>query len=223
MSRTALERSSADFAERLTKLLNSTVTDGASIRTLLIRTGTVVLGAEVQRQARGRSPIRLRTARGLHLWLDVEALLFADDDGHLTVQKSTWALLAGPQAADEVLHYDYERGKDGYPEAYLQVYGHNPSLEELLAAAGRKRSRLHHLHLPVGGRRFRPALEDLIEFLIDERLVEAKADSKLTLERSRTTYHDIQLLAAIRRRPSKSAEGLLDLGYGIKEPAIGGR
>jgi hypothetical protein len=202
----------------MTSLLNSTVTDRASVRA--VRYGSVVnVGTGIgPRPAEGRA-VRLRTVVGAYLWLRLESELFADEAGYLTVQKSTWSLLSGEDGESTILHYDYERDKEGYAEAHLQVAGRMSALEEHLEAVGRKRSRMQHLHLPVGGRRFRPALEDLIEFLIDERLVEAKPHSKPVLERSRAAYQDIQLLAAIRRRPEKAAEGLLDLGYRLEEPA----
>jgi hypothetical protein len=207
----------------LTRLLNSTVTDGATIRPVGLPDNRIQLRASAPNRSRDGRYIRLRTRDGLHLWLGIEIHLFADEDRHLTVEKSVWALSSGRDADGGILHYDYERGKEGYPEAHLQVFGRHEALESVLEAVGRKRSRLHDLHLPVGGRRFRPTLEDLIEFLVDERLVEAKPHSKQTLERSRTRFHDIQLLATIRRRPGKAAEGLLDLGYKLEEPVPGRR
>jgi hypothetical protein len=208
---------------QLTRLLNSTVTDGATIRSVGLPGNRARLSAGFPDSSRDDRYLRLRTTKELHLWLGLNVELFADEDGHLTVQKSNWTLTSGRDADGDILHYDYERGKYGYPEAHLQVFGRHEALESVLTAVGRKRSRLHDLHLPVGGRRFRPTLEDLIEFLVDERLVEAKPHSKQTLERSRTRFHDIQLLATIRRRPGKAAEGLLDLGYKLEEPVPGRR
>jgi len=196
------------------------VTDRASIRTVDLTANRVRLGVEMTRDGSTGRLVRLRTVREVHLWLGVDALLYADDEGHLTVEKSAWSLFCGRDADAAILRYDYERDKEGYPAAHLQVAGRNTDLEEVLAMVGRRRSRLPHLHLPVGGKRFRPALEDLVEFLIDERLVEAKPNSKEMLERTRATYHDIQLLAAVRRRPDKAAEGLLDLGYKVSDPMV---
>jgi hypothetical protein len=223
LARTRFQQGCADFATQLTQLLNSTVTDGATIRPVDLPGDRVRLRVGTSGCSRDGRFVRLRTTDGLYLWLGINVHLIADEDGHLTVEKSTWALLNGRDAEAALLHYDYERGKEGYPEAHLQVFGRHEALESVLEKAGRKRSRLHDLHLPVGGRRFRPTLEDLIEFLVDERLVEAKPHSKQTLERSRTRFHDIQLLATIRRRPGKAAEGLLDLGYKLEEPVPGRR
>ncbi|MEV8514846.1 hypothetical protein [Dactylosporangium sp. NPDC051484] len=121
------------------------MTDGTSIRTVNTPDDRTRLGIDITRSgARGRLA-RLRTTRGIHLWLGVDAELFADEDGHATVEKSTWTLVSGQHAETEMLHYDYERAKDGYPEAHFN---------------------------------------------------------------------------AIRRRPDKAVEGLLDLGYKLQEPAL---
>ena len=64
--------------------------------------------------------------------------------------------------------FDYERGKSGYPEAHLQVYGESAALA---AWKGTPKSRqLARLHFPVRGRRYRPTLEDVVEFLIAKEL-----------------------------------------------------
>lgn len=60
----------------------------------------------------------------------------------------------------------------------------------------------------MGGRRFRPTLEDICEFLIVERLVEHRAGWAETLERSREAFQEKQLRAAIRRFPEVAIDQL---------------
>jgi hypothetical protein len=57
------------------------------------------------------------------------------------------------------------------------------------------------LHFPTGGRRYRPALEDVIEFLIVEGLADGQAGWRDVLNEERDAYWRIQLRAAIRRDP----------------------
>jgi hypothetical protein len=52
---------------------------------------------------------------------------------------------------------------------------------------------LDRLHFPVGGRRFRPILEDVIEFLIVERLARARDGWADVLSQERDRYYGIQL------------------------------
>lgn len=107
--------------------------------------------------------------------------------------------------------YDYERNPaHGYPAAHVQVNGHSPALDELCQRA-EVRKELKDLHLPVGGRRFRPTLEDLIEFLIIEGFAEARSDWRRVLERPRRAWEERQLRAAVRRHPGAARRELDDL------------
>jgi hypothetical protein len=63
------------------------------------------------------------------------------------------------------LHYDYIRqpGND-YSPARFQVEGNSPDLDELFGRVGRS-GRLGELRFPVSGKRFRPSLAEIVEFL----------------------------------------------------------
>jgi hypothetical protein len=89
------------------------------------------------------------------------------------------------QTRHRLLHCDYQREKEhGYPEAHLQICASSSSWEEAGKRLGTGDVRLlPKLHLPVGGRRFRPTLEDVIEFLLVEDLVEASPKWNVELER----------------------------------------
>ncbi|MDT3398748.1 hypothetical protein RKE29_19210 [Streptomyces sp. B1866] len=118
------------------------------------------------------------------------------------MHKSFFGVFGSPEAKEGLCHYDYERAKrDGYPEAHLQVYGQSETLEAL-----RQGRALAKLHFPVGGRRFRPSLEDLIEFLVREQLVEPKDDYMAVLDAGRQRFMAKQLRAAMRRNPDIVAE-----------------
>jgi hypothetical protein len=71
---------------------------------------------------------------------------------------------------------------------------------------------MHKLHFPVGGRRYRPSLEDVIEFLIVERLVDARDGWQTVLAREREAFRRLQLRAAIRRDPETTMSALKNLG-----------
>ncbi|MGN6680105.1 MAG: hypothetical protein ACTHKL_20275, partial [Streptosporangiaceae bacterium] len=87
------------------------------------------------------------------------------------IRSSVMYLSLGPDGNDVLLHYDYERDKDdGYPEAHLQVCATSEAWAQVTRSYGPRGRPLERLHLPVGGRRYRPTVEDLIEFLITEKL-----------------------------------------------------
>jgi hypothetical protein len=99
-----------------------------------------------------------------------------------------------------MFRYEYERDKaDGYPESHLHVR----SDWKIGGYASSK------LHLPLGDRRFRPCLEDLVEFFIVEGATQPRTTRwKEELEPSRQRFFEIQLRAAIRQRPEIARECL---------------
>ncbi|GAA1239796.1 hypothetical protein [Streptomyces rhizosphaericus] len=62
----------------------------------------------------------------------------------------------------------------------------------------------------TGGNRFRPCIEDVIEFLITVRLVEAHDGWGQRVEEGRVRYRRGQLKAAMRRHPDVVEEYLRD-------------
>jgi hypothetical protein len=137
--------------------------------------------------------------------------LYIDRRGFLTVEASTYSILTGRDHEHELFHYDYERDKISYTEAHLQVVADSQPLRDLLTAVGQPKQTLRRLHLPVGGRRFRPALEDVLEFLITEGIVEPNAGWKGVLDSSREEFRRLQLKAAIARNRELATETLREL------------
>ena len=78
----------------------------------------------------------------------------------------------------------------------------------------RSKRSLENLHLPVGGRRLRPTLEDLIEFVITERLVKGKDGWQEALRPSREAFSVIQMRALIRHYPTEARAAVRELGSG---------
>jgi hypothetical protein len=79
-------------------------------------------------------------------------------------------------------------------------------LHHLDVGAGRDGQRARHL--PVGGRRYRPTLEDMVEFLITERLARPKRGWKRAIADGREEFRKKQLRAAIRRDPDTARDAL---------------
>lgn len=197
-----LPQRTIEFVNELNVLLNATVCDGPQLNALVFPNYTVV-GYHVSRDnVRGEGlPIKIRKAPKFYLGLSIRLQL---KDDYLTVMSSAMVLATEAVITNRnmLLHYDYEREKqDGYPEAHLQICATSASWEE----AGRRHDGdirlLNKLHLPVGGRRFRPTLEDILEFLIVEKLAEARPNWNTALEASRDAFREKQLRAAVRQFP----------------------
>ncbi len=71
----------------------------------------------------------------------------------------------------------------------------------------------------MGGRRYRPSVEDVIEFLVVEGLVEAHDGWQDAVKVERDEFHQIQLRAAVRRAPEPAAEQLSAMGWTVQPPA----
>jgi hypothetical protein len=148
-------------------------------------------------------------------------VLAADEFGqYLMVLSSYVGLFRDRELEQCLLHYDYERNKeDGYPESHLQVPTDSEHWRSLLDSSPQAADNLGKLHLPAGTRRFRPTVEDVIEFLVAERIAEAREGWERTLNASRDRFHRRQLHAAIRRHPDIAAEQLREQGYRVDAPA----
>lgn len=218
-----LESQARHFAEQMQDLLNRTVCDYVQFGAV-VAPGGVTAGTMVTRKDFQSKPVPLRSATHIPLWLDAHFWLMLDEDEQrfLTVTNSMFGIRVGPSdQLEDVLHYDFERDKDKaeekYPEAHIQVHGRHTAFEAYAAELGVK-NRLGRYHLPVGGRRLRPCLEDVIEFLITERLVEPHDGWQLILDQSRKEYRRKQIAALVRKHHLTAIAELERIGYKVEKP-----
>jgi hypothetical protein len=202
-----------DFADTLSGVLNGTVCRGVRLSPVLAPGGgTVWVGYNITKTELTGSAFPLGIPKS-SIFCGLSYRLQPDDeDRFLMVASSFMGLFLDAEMETPLLHFDYERDKgDGYPEAHLQVHAGSAAWDQAIAAcpveSDRKRD-LAHLHLPVGGRRLRPTLEDLIEFVIAERLVRAKSGWLTVLDRAREPYAINQMRAMIRRYPDEAGEAV---------------
>lgn len=149
--------------------------------------------------------------------------LEADDSNQYMMVKQSMTLLAlDADLSNELLHYDFERGKaqqgKGYPEAHLQICASSDHWESAGRRSAEDRLALAKMHLPVGpegGRRFRPSLEDVIEFLIVEDLVARRDKWEDALNKTRRPFQELQLKAAVRRNQQLAKEALEVEGWTV--------
>ncbi len=154
---------------------------------------------------------------------------------YLAVERSYVQVYAGAQASGEPLfRYDYLRapGRD-HPGAHLQVHAHRDGIAHVMSRAGRSTRRarrradetaapaMSELHFPVGGPRFRPCLEDVLEMLVCELGIDCPDGARETLWKSREAWRRQQLRSAVRDAPRDAAEVLAVLGYTVTPPSGG--
>jgi hypothetical protein len=204
-----------DFAGLIQELLNRTVCNGANISASMDRGEPRVIIAPGLSQADplvgSFLPLTIDRKRP-RAWIALQYRCFLGKDGYLTVDSSFCGVYADEDGRACMCHYDYERDKPTYPEAHFQVHGTSEALTTMTQASRRKATELDRLHFPVGGRRYRPCLEDILEFLIVEGFVRGREGWKPVLDEHRDRFLEIQLKAAVRRHPDVARSILDEIG-----------
>jgi hypothetical protein len=217
LSKQSLERQAKRFAQKLQSLLNGTIASSANFAATIDLDGSLgwVVNQPFKQKPWSGKPVALTTSPGRRplCYLQVLQTLILDPEGsHLTTKRATFGLYRDAAAEELLFHYDYEREPGNpYPAAHFQVAGTSTAFSGVMKAVGLTKQ-LKDLHFPVGGKRFRPSLEDIIEFLVTERLVDKHPRWASVLRTSREEFHKIQLAAAVRRDPDTALEELENLG-----------
>lgn len=210
-----LSRQARDFAKDLQSTLNATICSNVRIvavqrpsRELEVFTVGSGLSRQNLTQPEG-FPVRI-DKKHARLWMNLSYQVHLDhEQKYLTVSKSYCGIFSDEDLKTALCHFDFEREKEHYTAAHLQVYGQSAALEALNRDGDRKRS-LDKIHFPVGGKRFRPSLEDVIEFLVNERLADAREGWEQVVEEGRNRFHRSQLRAAMRRETALVEEFMRD-------------
>ncbi|GGU66344.1 hypothetical protein [Streptomyces daghestanicus] len=131
---------------------------------------------------------------------------------------------------DPLIRFEYVRDSKEPPGAHIQVHAHRDEMAYLLrlADAGRPKQglrrrrlpRLSEMHIPVGGHRMRPALEDVLLFLKREFAIDTVQSWRTVIEERLRTWREIQLMSAVRDAPEAAADVLRALGYEVKSPTV---
>lgn len=111
------------------------------------------------------------------------------------------------------------------PIAHWQLHAERGAFTHLLSRAHAHRPRLvgrphdlSSLHFPVGGERFRPCLEDLLEFLVTECGVDCREGWQDVVRAGRERWRRRQLASAARDVPDLAARVLTELGWTVAPP-----
>lgn len=155
---------------------------------------------------------------------------WSDAGEFLTVDSSSISAFAGTSDRQPIFRYEYERGARTVPAAHLHVHAHRDAFTYTMAKAGMSTARgerransdqvpsLQEIHFPLGGHRFRPSLEDVLEMLIDEFGVDHDESAREKLAQGRARWRLVQTRAAVRDAPATAADTLRDLGYHVELP-----
>ena len=134
---------------------------------------------------------------------------------------------------EPLIHFDYVRKAGAsIPVAHINVHAHRDELvfAMMIAERGRGKSRsklsargkiprIATLHIPVGGHRFRPSLEDVLEMMLLEFGVDRGKSAQAALDAGRANFRSIQVSASVSDDAPTAADSLRRLGYVVTPPS----
>ncbi|MEU1959128.1 hypothetical protein [Nocardia sp. NPDC019304] len=149
-----------------------------------------------------------------HVKLGFE-LTFDRSGRHLAVHKSTFQLLE-KRGKKPIARIEYVRDAHTVPCSHVHVHAESGLFTYLLSQTGHPTpAAIQSIHVPTGGDRFRPCVEDFIEFLIRDCRVAGRDGWEAEVAEGREEWRRMQTAAAVRDRPEVAIEELRRLGLTV--------
>lgn len=220
----SLGRRSAEFASEVQASLNGVLPGDVSIVAVSMDAGD----RYSVRPSSGSVPIHVD---GEYL-ADLRLLMFLSLDHTGRYLKTLRSDLAIHSVLDRtpLLRLEFRSDMHTAPIAHWQIHAERGAFSHLLARAHAHRPELvarphdlSSLHLPVGGKRFRPCLEDLLEFLVVECGVDTREGWQAAIHQGRASWRRRQLASAVRDIPEEAARSLREAGWEVPPPDSGSR
>lgn len=123
-----------------------------------------------------------------------------------------------------LMRLDYRADMHTVPISHWQVHAERGAISHLLGRAHAispqlvaKPHDMSSLHFPVGGERFRPCLEDFLQFAIAEMGFDAVTGWEAALAAGREGWRRIQLRSMTRDAQNEVVQALRDLGWTVDD------
>lgn len=207
----SLEVQALDFANELADLLVA-VLPGAPHALAEVAADRVVVRPEAP------VPVHIRGVRLATLEIHIRCVL--DHRGEwLAVESSSFKLSLDADRTP-LFRFEFVRAMNVRPSAHLQIHAQRGALSHLLSRAGHPAPHeMAELHLPLGGARYRPCVEDVLQFLATECHVDVIPEWEHAVRDGRARWRSRQARAVARDFPVEAAETLQRLGYEVLPPA----
>lgn len=229
MTHPTLERVTNEFVSRLNRVIGATLDTSVEFLAEFKEDGKRA-GIEPSQAFAGSKAFPLlrqgeESASPVLLLRAQYTVEMAPDGRYLQVVTSTiglWVDVTGGRKKHRPLirlEYDRKPRSPDRAAAHVHLHANSPEMAWLYGSSGQPAPDLHALHFPVGGRRFRPTLEEFLLFLDRERLyTNMKPNWKRKVLRSLEEWREHQAAATAKRHPSTTAAALRQLGYTISPP-----
>lgn len=214
-----LVREATDFADRTSALLIESLPDAPALE--ILTTGERLrLRPAGQTEKAGGIPLK---AGGETLaWLRVDYLCRLDSAEMFLAIDNSKVWIVAEVDSTPIFRFEYLYDASWVPHSHIQVHAERGALSHLLSRTGHKRPHsLTALHLPTGGSRFRPGLEDVIQFLITDCRFDSLPGWRSAVLRERAEWRAVQTRAVVRAWPEEAAKRLREMGYTVALPDSG--
>lgn len=233
-ARPTLSDMARKFASDLTDTVEGTLGSGVT-RFVAEAAPTAVTGAELTR-------VIVRTEDNLEIPLDIDGdhalnlvveytCEWDDHRAYLAVRKAHFHVYS-VEAEDPLFRYEFVDGMSSrLPSAHLHVHAHRDEILYQLFRSERKQKgrnrakkvleakrtppRLSAIHFPLGGTRMRPALEDVLQTLMEEFCIDTVPKAKQALEAGRAEWRRNQIGALVRDAPAEAIRVLESMKYHV--------
>ncbi len=232
MTERPLERSVEDFISRLNCVIDASLDTDIRFSAEFVQAGERAI-VQAPHPPNRRSPglplVRPSDdSESPNLFLRAQYRVEMDEtNAHLQVITSTVGLFvdvtSGQRDPRPLLRveYDSRRSAPGRAAAHVHLHANSPELAWIYGSSGQPAPDLHALHFPVGGKRFRPTLEDFLLFLDREGIfANWKPGWRTEVIESLAEWDRSQARATVRRYPEEAIAQLEDLGH-VVTPAGG--
>lgn len=225
MDESKLTDQARQFAEEVQDLLARTVCPSVELDLQEAPTarGLSVVIRITKRESNGRRSCYLTVENIPLLELEISYRIFLERKlRYLRVEESHFQIQT--TKGRPLFRYDYVSHPESpaIPVAHIQIHAHRDELLHAMYVSNKSRSKrskkkdldpasprgLHMIHFPLGGARFRPCLEDVIELVIHEFGVDAQPGWEECVASGRIAWRHIQLAAAVRDDPDTARRTL---------------
>jgi hypothetical protein len=113
--------------------------------------------------------------------------------------------------SDPIAHWQFHAERGAFSHLLTRAHAHRPG------RVGKPHD-LSSVHLPVGGERFRPCLEDFLQLLVVDCGVDSQEGWETAIKDGRESWRRRQLGSAVRDVPSEAVRVLTELGWSCSPP-----
>lgn len=208
-----------EFADDVTELLQFSLPDSPEMD--VTETGDrVKISPLGQTERAGGIPLKINDE--VLAWLRIDYLCRLDSSQTYMAIDSSKMWIVADVDSTPIIRFEYLYEADWVPHSHIQVHGERGALSHLLTKTERKKPHdMSALHLPTGGARFRPSLEDIVQFLVVDCKFDRLVSWHEVVDKHREKWRRKQTRAAVRSMAEEAANELIELGYAVEPPEGG--